>query len=195
LKGSLLSRELHLQPFQGRAHPEECRIKIKFIKSLESLHITFELRTRLDTLVIPLFNPSTAKRTDKLWEHTCFEIFIGSKDGEAYREFNLSPSGDWNVYLFKGYRENMTTDPAFTSLPFDVRADPEDGLDMTVKIDNALVPVTADTLVGISAVLEHTTGIKSYWAINHPKPNPDFHAKEGWVALENQNLNPGSICS
>ncbi len=77
----------------------------------------------------------------------------------------------------------MQTDQAFTSLPFDVRVIPERGLDLTVEIDNELVPITADTLIGLSAVLEHSTGIKTYWAIRHPKPTPDFHAKEGWVSL------------
>ncbi|NLD39256.1 MAG: DOMON-like domain-containing protein [Desulfatiglans sp.] len=183
MKQEKLIREFNLQPFPEKAQPEECRINVKIIISPESLHITFELRTRSDTLFIPLFDPSTAKRTDNLWAYTCFEIFIGSRDGEAYREFNLSPSGAWNVYLFKGYREDMQTDQAFTSLPFDVHVIPERGLDLTVEIDNELVPITADTLIGLSAVLEHSTGIKTYWAIRHPKSTPDFHAKEGWVSL------------
>ncbi len=174
-----------MQPFQGKANPEDCRINVKITKSLESLHVSFELRTPLDSLVIPLFDPSRAKRTDTLWEHTCFEMFIGSKDKEDYYEFNLSPSGAWNVYSFKGYREGMIVDPAFTSLLFDVRIIPERGVDLTVEIDNELVPITADTVIGISAVLEHSNKIKSYWAINHLKPTPDFHAKEGWVVLYN----------
>jgi hypothetical protein len=162
---------------------EECRISVKIVKYIEHLHISFELRKLPDSVVIPLFDPSRAKRKDNLWEHTCLEIFIGSKYGEAYKEFNLSPSGDWNVYSFKGYRKGMISDHAFTSLPFDVLLIPVRGLDLKIEIDNDLVPITADTLIGISAVLEHSNGIKSYWAINHPKPTPDFHAKEGWIAL------------
>lgn len=176
-------KEFNLQPFPGKAQHEECRINVKLAKSPESLGVSFDLHARLDSLVIPLFDPSRAKRTDNLWEHTCFEIFIGSKDRESYREFNLSPSGNWNVYSFKGYREGMMTDPAFTSPPFDVRVVLEHGIYVTVKIDNGLVPITADTLIGISAVLELTTGIKNYWAIKHPNPTPDFHAKEGWITL------------
>jgi hypothetical protein len=175
--------EFILQPFPGKVHTEDCRINVKLTKFPGGLHLSFELRARLDSLVIPPFDSSTAKRTDKLWEHTCFEIFIGSKDRESYREFNLSPSGNWNTYSFNSYRKGMITDPAFTSLPFDVRVIPERGLDLTIEIDNSLVPVTANTLIGISAVLEHSTGIKSYWAIKHPNPTPDFHAKEGWVAF------------
>lgn len=176
-------KEFNLQPFPGKGFSEECRINVKIRKFLESLHISFELHARLDALVIPLFDPATAMRTDNLWEHTCFEIFIGGKDREAYHEFNLSPSGAWNVYSFKGYREGMITEPAITSLPFCVRRVTERGLDLTIEIDNSLVPITADTLIGISAVVEHSTGLKTYWAINHPRPTPDFHAKEGWGAL------------
>lgn len=176
-------REFNLQPFPGKVIPEDCRINVKLIKTPECLRISFELYARPDSIVIPLFAPSTAMRTDNLWEHTCFEIFIGYKDKEPYREFNLSPSGNWNVYSFQGYRKGMISDPAFTSLPFDVQVIPERGLDLAVKIDNGLVPITADTLIGISAVLELRTGMKSYWAISHQKPTPDFHAKEGWVYL------------
>ncbi len=181
MKQDILTRKLNLQPFQEKDNPEECRINVKLLKIPEHLHISFRLRTPMNSILIPPFDQSIAIRKDNLWQHTCFEVFIGTKDGEAYKEFNLSPSGAWNVYSFKGYREGMITDPAFTFLPFDVRVTSEGGLDLTVEIDHELVPIKADTLIGLSAVLELRSGIKSFWAIKHPKPTPDFHAKEGWV--------------
>ncbi|MEX1236897.1 MAG: hypothetical protein WD994_01370, partial [Pseudomonadales bacterium] len=35
-----------------------------------------------------------------LWEHTCFEVFIGPVDESEYTEINLSPAGDWNAFAF-----------------------------------------------------------------------------------------------
>jgi hypothetical protein len=177
------SKEIILRPFPGIALADTCRVFAKLAKSHEGLYVSFELHARLDTIVIPPFDPSTTKRTDNLWEHTCFEIFIGQKERQSYLEFNLSPSGNWNVYSFKGYRKGMITEQTITSLPFDVRIIPERGLALTVEIDNGLAQITADTLIGISAVIEHSSGINSYWATKHPKPTPDFHAKEGWVSL------------
>jgi hypothetical protein len=177
------SKEIFLRPFPGMALADVCQVTAKVAKSPEGLCVSFELHARLDTIVISPFDRSTSTRKDNLWEHTCFEIFIGSKDNESYREFNLSPSGAWNVYSFKGYREGMETEPAIASLSFDVRIIPERGLDLTVEIDSGLAQITADTLIGISAVIEHSSGIKSYWAIYHPKAFLDFHAKKSWVNL------------
>ena len=44
------------------------------------------------------------ERADDLWRHTCFELFLREPEGEAYREFNFSPSGQWAAYAFDGYR-------------------------------------------------------------------------------------------
>lgn len=35
--------------------------------------------------------------------------------------------------------------------------------------------------VGVSCVLEHGNGEKSYWALSHPGRQPDFHNPEGFV--------------
>lgn len=44
-----------------------------------------------------------------LWQSTCFELFIAAAphQGQAtpYLEFNFSPSGDWALFAFTGYRE------------------------------------------------------------------------------------------
>ena len=57
-------------------------------------------------------------RKESLWEQTCFEMFVSSKDSSKYWEFNMSPSGHWNVYRFSTYREGMREETAFESLPF-----------------------------------------------------------------------------
>src|SRR5215468_2832476 len=36
-------------------------------------------------------------RTDRLWEHTCFEAFVGVTGKSEYCEFNFSPSGEWAI--------------------------------------------------------------------------------------------------
>ena len=35
-----------------------------------------------------------------LWQTTCFEAFLRAPGGEAYREWNFAPSGDWAAYDF-----------------------------------------------------------------------------------------------
>src|SRR5215211_7556622 len=43
-------------------------------------------------------------RRDELWKATCFEFFLAIKTQLGYWEFNISPSGDWNVYQMDAYR-------------------------------------------------------------------------------------------
>jgi hypothetical protein len=47
------------------------------------------------------------KRGVELWRHTCFEAFLRASRGETYIEFNCSPSLEWAVYRFSGYRAGM----------------------------------------------------------------------------------------
>ena len=35
--------------------------------------------------------------------------------------------------------------------------------------------------LGLSAVIEETSGHKSYWALAHPSENPDFHHSDSFV--------------
>jgi len=51
--------------------------------------------------------PAPPDRTDGLWHHTCFEVFLRDPADGAYLEFNFSPSGQWAAYQFDGYRAGM----------------------------------------------------------------------------------------
>ena len=35
--------------------------------------------------------------------------------------------------------------------------------------------------LALTAVIEETNGVKSYWALKHPPGKPDFHAAVGFV--------------
>jgi hypothetical protein len=42
-------------------------------------------------------------------------------------------------------------------------------------LDGLSLPGAAVWRLGLSAVIEETSGRKSYWALAHPKGKPDFH--------------------
>ena len=67
-----------------------------------SLMLTFCLVGDISGLNIP--ESRSPRRADHLWRHTCFEAFLMEGEGPEYREFNFSPSGEWAVYDFRGYR-------------------------------------------------------------------------------------------
>lgn len=106
-------------------------------------------------------------RADNLWEHTCFEAFVGTGDG--YVEFNLSPSGRWASYVFDGYRSGMK--PSNAQARVDGMDAAWDMVALEAEID---FPGDAETL-GLAAVIEAADGSKTYWALKHPADSPDFH--------------------
>ena len=123
----------------------------------------------------------TPGRKDRLWEGTCLELFLGAKGSEAYREFNLSPSGNWNVFRFTSYRAGMLEEEAFTSLPFAVRIG-QDALELSLELDvGKILPKNEAIEAGVAVVVKTVKGGTSYWALAHPGPRPDFHRREGFA--------------
>ncbi len=147
------------------------------------LTLRCELAGDLARLRIP---PPAAspQATDGLWRHTCFEAFVGVPQTTAYREFNFAPSGHWAIYDFEAERVRAADAPlsAAPQIAFDREANT---LTLTATLDPALVPDSSSpqaALLGLSAVIETADGQLSYWALAHPKPAPDFHARAGWSA-------------
>jgi hypothetical protein len=75
-----------------------------------------------------IFLPSPSAhpgRKDELWQTTCFEFFLAAKDQPGYWEFNLAPSGNWNVYRMDAYRGiGFREETSIQRLPFEVRKMP-----------------------------------------------------------------------
>ena len=127
----------------------------------------FRVRGDISKLVIP--PPAASARTDELWRTTCFELFVAG-EGEGYREFNFSPSGQWAAYEFGGYRAGMRNAPAEVETEI-YQSDNE--LQFSAKI-RAEFPDPSH--VGLTAVIEETDGAIRYWATSFAPGKPDFHA-------------------
>lgn len=123
--------------------------------------------------------PVAPARTDGLWRHTCFEVFIGVPGEEAYREFNCAPSTAWAAYAFTGYREVMTPLALPTPPRIETHADPDRlTVHVMLEIVPASLPAAGPWRLGLSAVIEDIDGVVSYWAVAHPPGPPDFHHRD-----------------
>ena len=123
--------------------------------------------------------PATAQRRDGLWQHTCFEAFIGSPEGEAYYELNFSPSSEWAAYRFDSYRGGMREAGEFPAPSIMLRDGETRIWELRTKIDlGALAAEGRPWRLGLSAVIEEKDGTKSYWALAHPPGAPDFHRRD-----------------
>jgi hypothetical protein len=118
-----------------------------------------------------------SRRADKLWQHTCFELFCSHSVTTAYYELNFSPSTEWAMYRFDAYRAGMTAveTPIIPRIGVHLHAG---GLDLDARADLGALAALRDSPVlrlGLSAVIEEADGRLSYWALAHPAPKPDFH--------------------
>lgn len=133
------------------------------------LRLCFVARGRIADIVLP---PAGAPgRADRLWHHSCFELFLRAEGTESYDEFNLSPSRQWAAYRFDGYRAGMR------DLPIAAPAISTRGLDGCFALRTHFIPPlpAANWRINLAAVIEEKSGRLSYWALRHRPGKPDFH--------------------
>jgi len=126
-----------------------------------------------------------AKRTDELWRHTCFEAFVRTSPGAAYYEFNFAPSTQWAAYWFSSYRSGMRVATEISAPRIEVQSSRACyRLQASLELDQmSSLPSNGVWRIGLAAVIEETSGHKSYWALAHPLGKADFHHSDGF-ALE-----------
>jgi hypothetical protein len=121
-------------------------------------------------------NPS---RKDELWKTTCLEVFVSESESTEYWEVNLSPSKDWNMYHFDGYREGMKQEARVSSLEIQV-------MDKTLLAVVPLAPFGIEPgkilELGVTAVIDNLLdGDQSFWALIHTGSQADFHRRDSFV--------------
>ena len=162
------------------AHPETPGNAVRSISARISrergiLRVTYALEGDLAQLRIPPTRPP--RFADRLWQHTCCELFVARKGETRYHEFNFSPSGEWAAYAFAKYREGAPRGDANATVSVSKSS-------RTLELE-AVVRCESEgkLLLGLSAVIEDQEGSLSYWALRHPAGRPDFHHPEAF-ALE-----------
>ncbi len=167
-----------LKPFPSGRQPD-LEITGNLGRFYNNLSISYTLSGQVE-IAIP--GPADFPfRKDRLWEETCFELFLCPKKMDNYWEFNLSPAGYWNVYSFTFYRQDMREEPAFQSLPFSVHLGKKAlQLFLTFNMDK-IIPAQQVLNVAVSAVIKTIDGSITYWALSHPGPKPDFHRRDSFI--------------
>ena len=139
---------------------------------LDASEISVDFRTEpRDAVLMP--SSRGGGRQDRLWEATCFELFLQPNGGDGYFEFNFATTAEWAAYRFSSHREGMQPLPG--PLDFYIGANPLAEVDLlSVDLDLGFLPPGGARL-GISAIVEEVSGRRSYWALAHAPGEPDFH--------------------
>jgi hypothetical protein len=145
----------------------------------KTLRLVYRLEAEMARLLMPALQPTA--RADKLWEHSCFEVFLRRVGEPGYVEYNFSPSGEWAAYRFRGYRAPATgqekLEPPELRI---VRSDEHLEMKVTLKLKGVLPP-NGQLQLGLAAVIETVAGGLSYWAQKHASDKPDFHHPDSFV--------------
>lgn len=141
----------------------------------QSFFISFLLQG--DLLPINLGIPSPRKeRTIKLWENSCFELFIKNSRNE-YLEFNFSPRFEWNCFYFQKKGDPLQEWIKMQRPETDILLSLEKFF-LVAEIKKEYFPenfLSSNMSMGISSVLKLKNGELTYWALSHEDSKPNFH--------------------
>lgn len=167
-----------LIPFPAAGSPLiEIMGEVDRIKNRLSVH--YSVQGSVESILLP--EQAHPIRKNDLWNTTCFEFFIAVPDSSEYWEFNLSPSGEWNVYRMDAYRQvNMREEPAFCELPFAFQK--EHGFSLELSVDlNPIISSAQKIQIGVAAITETKDREVTYWALAHPGEQADFHLRDSFL--------------
>lgn len=142
------------------------------------LSLSWRLEGDIDGVRVPA--AGSALPRERLWAHTCCELFVARKGGEAYREFNFSPGGQWMAFDFSTYRQRAV-DPQLPAPRLSLSRE-RAALTLAVALPAACLPAGACRLA-LTAVVELADGSHRYWALRHPPGRPDFHHRDGFALV------------
>ncbi len=173
-----------LQPFPY-SESSDLKITGNITRNIHHFTIHYILRGNLQDVAIAQHASRYAPQSDpperkhELWADTCFEFFLGIPNSTRYWEFNLSPSGNWNVYRFDGYRQGMQEETAFAQLPFSLQSQ-SDGLALTLDVNLEQIVSQQPLEIGITTVINLNNQL-SYWALTHVGTEADFHLRDSFM--------------
>jgi hypothetical protein len=175
-------RQFSLQPFPSDTPLPNLQVKGKISGQSDYLRVHYQIFGDLDKVEI-VSVVDTPVRKHELWQETCFEFFLAIPSASSYWEFNLSPSGNWNVYRFHDYRQGMQEEQAFSSLTFQFQRE-SDHLSVDIDVNlRAIIPNFQELEIALTTVIKHCSGEFTYWALNHTGNEADFHRRDSFIQI------------
>jgi hypothetical protein len=142
------------------------------------LTVEYTIRGAIDRLRVP--TAAAPLDPERLWAHTCCELFIAPAQGESYVEWNFSPSGQLARFAFSGYRRRVPSSPPVIAAPEVSRLGRELRLTAAVPLGDG---DPLELRIAPTVVVEDVRGARSYWALRHHVDRPDFHRADGFALV------------
>ena len=165
-----------LQPFT--ATPLIQSLNCEVWREQDKLHLDYRLVAQLEALNWPAAIARPQRRMG-LWQHTCFECFLGAAVTAGYTEVNVSPNGDWNCFGFQDYRLDMqvVAQPTVVSIAAEIKDQHQARVHIVLDLQGWSAGLNSLQL-GLAAVIQDNRGSQHYYALQHIDANPDFHHRD-----------------
>ena len=171
---------LKMHPAQATSPVQSLRVS-GVVSAARRMTVDYELQGDMRSIQLP---PPAARpqRCDSLWQHTCFELFVGRVAEPAYLEFNFSPSGDWAAYSFRDYR---TGGSALAMQDIGTTIIEQSAERLLLRAHADLSPLCRTwpfeiVRMNVAAVITAADMPTTHWAAFHPRVQPDFHDRSGF---------------
>lgn len=169
-----------LKPYATSAQTDQISIEVTGQKpAADELVLEFTLRGALKQIRFPDVHLVESRR-DELWKNTCLECFFSADLDPAtpYFEINCAPNGDWNAYAFSSYRQGMEASKNLR-VKLTQRESAENEAFFRIHVSGE--DLRAARYLSMTAVIEFADGTRSFFALAHPGPQPDFHLKKSFL--------------
>ncbi len=167
---------IDLQPFAPTSLIQTLSCKVQ--QDQKRLLLDYQLEADLASLNWPLTTVQPTRRM-ALWEHSCFECFVGDAKDTGYTEVNFSPNGDWNCFGFTHYRRGMheVEHSILASSAVSMENQHRVRVSLTLDLNHWRPDISALTL-GLAAILKDHQGHRHYYALQHVDGKLDFHHRD-----------------
>lgn len=177
--------ENHLKAFKHNDYPFDFVTRVAFLE--DSLEINYRISGELSKIAFEelSINP---KRIIGLWKKTCLELFLRSGNPKEYIEFNFSPNGDWNCFVFNEKISELTEYNGISEIGFQ-SSSKTDEYKLNIKIKKSDLPKVhqdfsiAEFSTTSVLLLKNDEGRleETFWAINHCDSKPNFHHPDSYI--------------
>jgi hypothetical protein len=149
----------------------------------DMLVVRYSIVGDLDRVRIP--NAAAGLDPERLWEHTCCELFIAPALREDYLEWNFSPTGQAAHFAFSAFRQRISF--SSTSVAAPVVTVQGRALRIEGRVPLPTHGGESGLHISTTTIIEDASGSLSYWALRHPCEKPEFHHRDGFALA----LTPG----
>jgi hypothetical protein len=155
------------------------KLEADAIRNGNSIQLIYQIADLKNLLKLPpafTTNEKEISREDGLWNETCFEMFLRTKEKTHYYEFNFSLKPAWNEYSFNNYRHPQPPKPCYDISLKNLNWDGQN-----LKIDLYGFSTLEKFEISLTAVLKESSGAVHYMALKHAGTEPDFHHADSFV--------------